>query len=118
MGSPVLCEGDEKLLVAGETILQRCFFICQGCAVGVVSSRDSGQIGNVFGDGLVAIHRQIGKRLVCVVLRCKCDCCRVEVSQVGAGPPIAQSALCVERTSLFVEHMADLMSDDGADSTI
>src|SRR3989442_12661072 len=64
------------------------------------------------------IHRKIRKRPVLVVLRSERFTCRFEMIEILFGPPIGQSALGVELTTLIVEAVTDFMTDHSSDRAV
>lgn len=87
-------------------------------AVAIVCRGHAGNIGDVFGQRLLAIHREVWERLIGVVL--SSEFCRrgSEVCEIRRCPPIAHAPVGVEGAALCIEGMADLVADDGADRAI
>ena len=117
-GAPVLTEGYEELLVAGQVVYLRGFGAFEGGVVGVVGGGEAGCVGDVFAEGLLAIDVEIGEGCVGVVLGGEGGGDGVEVGGVFGGPPVADAALGVEGGSFGVERVADLVADDGADGAV
>ena len=53
---PVLTEGDEELLVAGEAILHGARFARQRGVVAIIGGGDSGDVGDIFRQRLLAVY--------------------------------------------------------------
>ena len=66
--APVLAEGDEELLIVGETILGGRRFAAERRLVAIVGGRDSGDVSDILGQGLLAVDGEIGERFVGVIL--------------------------------------------------
>src|SRR5260370_29873026 len=94
--SPILSEGDEELLVAGEAVLGGGGLARERGAVAVVGGGEAGNVGDVFSQGLFAVHGEVGKGLVGVVLRGEPGGGSVKVCEVGGCPPIADAAFGVK----------------------
>src|SRR5580693_8613991 len=116
--SPVLSEGDEELLVAGESVLGGGGLASERGVVGIERCGDTGVVGNVFRKRLLAVHGKVGKRFVAVVLRGESGGGGFEMGEVGGRPPIADSAFGVKGAAFGVECMTDFVPDHGADSAI
>ena len=67
-GAPVLTEGDEELLVAGEVVDFGGFGAFEGGVEAVVGCGETGHVGDVFAEGLLAVDGDIGEGFVGVVL--------------------------------------------------
>ena len=114
----VLTEGDEELLVAGESILHGRRLAGEGSTVSVISGRDARHIGDVLGQRLLAIEGDIGEGLVGVILRREFRGGGLKMREVAGRPPVAHAALGVEHAAFGVEGVADLVSDDGPDGAV
>src|SRR5271169_4143051 len=64
----VLAEGDEELLVAGETVLYGRRLACERSPISVIGCRKASNIGDVLGQCLLAVHREVRERPVSVIL--------------------------------------------------
>src|SRR5580704_1694324 len=116
--SPVLSEGDEELLVAGESVLNGGGLASERGVVGIEGCGDAGVVGDVFGERLLAVHGNVGKRFVSVVLRGESGGGGFEMGEVGGRPPIADSAFGVKGAAFGVEGMTDFVTDYRADGAI
>ena len=117
-GAPVLTEGDEELLVAGEAAdLGRVAAFERGVE-GVEGGGETGYVGDVFAEGLPAVDVDVGEGLVGVVLGGEGGGDGFEVGEVFGGPPVADAAFGVEGGAFGVEGVADLVADDGADGSV
>ena len=92
-GAPVLAEGDEELLVAGEVVDLGGFGAFEGGVEAVVGCGETGYVGDVFAEGLLAVDGDVGEGFVGVVLGGEggCDCLRSvrnprESTSCGRGP--------------------------------
>src|SRR5581483_11014205 len=67
--APTLAEGDEELLVPGEGILRGSGLGRERGAISIEGCGESGDIGDVFGQRLLAVDGKIGEGFVGIVLR-------------------------------------------------
>src|SRR3546814_2263606 len=112
LGRPRLRRGDEEALVAGEAVDHRGFLAVQRSAIRVIRRLKSRDVGDILTQRQLAVHREIGERLVAVVLRGERRSRFLELLEVGGGPPVAQRAGRVERGAIIVEAVADLRSEE------
>ena len=117
-GAPVLGEGDEELLVAGEVADFGGVAAVEGGVVAVEGGGEASDVGDVFAQGLAAVDGEVGEGFVGVVLGGERGGDGVEVGEVFGRPPVADAALGVEGGALGVEGVADLVADDGADGSV
>ena len=111
---PPLGEGQEEALFAGESADHRVDLSFQRDHVGVVRNLQAREIGDAFGQDLLTIDAQFGKRAIAVELRRQPRCRSAVAGQILGGPPTTQAALVVVDVSQLVEAMGDLVSDAGA----
>ena len=116
--APVLSEGNEELLIAGESIVHWSGLALERCAVAVIRSGDAGYVRDVFCKRLPAVDVHIRKRLIGVVLRGELCGGGFEVGEVGGRPPVADATLGVERRTFRVEGVTDFVADDRTDRSI
>src|SRR3546814_8560817 len=103
--------GDEEALVAGEAVDHRGFLAVQRSAIRSIRRLKSRYVGDILTQRQLAVHREIGERLVAVVLRGERRSRFLELLEVGSGPPVAQRAGRVDRGALIVAAVADLVAD-------
>src|SRR6188474_3632819 len=60
--SPALAIADEEPLIAGETIGCAIRLSLQRQVIGIVSAHQAGDVGDIFAQGLMAVHSEVGKR--------------------------------------------------------
>jgi hypothetical protein len=87
-----LREGKEELLVTRESILDG-RIARDGHATGVVGGSETREVGDVFVTSLLAVHRQIGKWFVGVVLRDEDGGGGFKMREVGGFPPISNAPM-------------------------
>ena len=116
--SPILSESDEKLLIAGETILRGHGFARERSFVSVIRRGNAGHVGDVFRQRLLAIYREIRKRSVGVILGGELCSGRLEMRKIGGSPPVTQAALGIECAAFGIKGVADFVPDDGTDGAI
>jgi hypothetical protein len=117
-GAPVLSEGDEELLVAGEVVDFGGVGAFEGGVEAVVGCGETGYVSDIFSEGLLAVDGDIGEGFVGVVLGGEGGGDLFEVGEVFGSPPVADAAFGVECRSLGVEGVTDLVADDGADGAV
>ena len=116
--APRLREGEEEPLVAGESVDHRRGLAAERLVISEIGHGESGDVGDVLAQRLLAVDVQAGQRLVGVVLRRQLLRGRLEVRLVGRRPPVGQLAAGVELGAGIVEAVADLVTDHGADRAV
>src|SRR6266704_6865591 len=116
--TPTLREGEEELLVVRQALDDRRLLAAERKPVGIVGRGQSGHVGDVFAQRLLAVDRDVGERTIAVVLLDELPRGSLEVGQVLLGPPVVKLAGRVEQGSLVVKAVADLVADRGADGAV
>src|ERR1035437_5964346 len=114
----VLGEGDEELLVACAASDDGRRLAVERGVVTVQRGGDARNVCDVLSERLAAVDREVGERLVGVVLGGQRGGGCVEVGEVRWRPPIADAAPGVEGSALGVEGGGDLVPNDGSDRPI
>src|SRR5580658_11012460 len=87
---PHLCEAQEELLVARETVLNGSGLAREGGAVRIVGSGNAAEVGDVLIKCLLTIHGKIGKRFVVSLLAADPGGGGVERRKAVGFPPLRQ----------------------------
>src|SRR5450631_4055035 len=87
-------------------------------SVSIVGRGDAGNIGDIFGQCLLAVYGKIRKWFVRVVLSGEFGRGSTKVSEVRRRPPIPHAPCGIECAALRIEGVADLMPNHGANGAI
>src|SRR5207249_3040830 len=107
-----------ETLVTSQSLRCRSLFAAVSRPVTIVSSRQSGEIGNVFVERKFAVYVKTRQRLVSVELCCEHLRSVLEMFQVRRRPPILISPFRVKQRSGRVEAVADLVSYHRTDAAV
>ena len=102
-GSPTLPEANEEPLIAAEAILHDICSAFKREPIGVIRRQETGHVGDVFTEGLVPVHSQIGERPICVELRRERFTRGLEVIEVFLRPPVGKPPSSIELAALVVK---------------
>src|ERR1700740_1281733 len=84
----------------------------------VIRGGDSGYIGDVLPQCLLAFHGKVIEGFVFVILRGEFVGPLFKLLQVSGSPPVAHAALGVKRRAFRVKRVADLVSDHRSDGAV
>src|SRR5262249_41368136 len=116
--APALAIGDKESLVARKAIADDIGLAIEREVVGIEGNGQAGEIGNVFAQRLLSIHRQIGEGTILIVLGGQRLACGLEMLEVRLRPPVSQAAAGVELTPLIIEAMADFVANGRSDRAV
>src|SRR5437764_3376948 len=115
---PHLGPTEIEALISAHAVDHRRLPPTQRIMVGIIGRVQAGEIGAVLAKRQRPFDMKSWQTLVPVVFVDEALAQRLELGDVGVGPPLGESAGGVELRSLIVEVMAHLVANDRANATV